>query len=34
VLQAHQDAVGTLEFEQAAIDIDTPDDLKALLSQR
>ena len=34
VLQAYQDAVRTVEFEQAAIDIDTPDDLKALLSQR
>ena len=34
VLQAHQDAVRTVEFAPAAIDIDTPDDLKALLSQR
>ena len=34
VLQAHQYAVRTVEFAPAAIDIDTPDDLKALLSQR
>lgn len=34
VLRAHPRAVRTLEFEPAAIDIDTPDDLKALLSQR
>jgi len=33
VLRAHRAAVRTVEFEQAAIDIDTPDDLKALLSQ-
>jgi len=34
VLQEHRDAVRTVEFEPAAIDIDTPDDLEALLSQR
>ena len=34
VLRAHPNAVRTVGFEQAAIDIDTPDDLKALLSQR
>jgi molybdenum cofactor cytidylyltransferase len=34
VLQAHRAAVRTVEFEPAAIDIDTPEDLKALLNQR
>jgi molybdenum cofactor cytidylyltransferase len=34
VLRAHPNAVRTVRFEPAAIDIDTPDDLKALLSQR
>jgi molybdenum cofactor cytidylyltransferase len=34
ILLEHRDAVRTVEFEPAAIDIDTPDDLKALLSQR
>lgn len=34
VLRTHPNAVRTVRFEPAAIDIDTPDDLKALLSQR
>ena len=34
VLRAHANAVRTVAFEPAAIDIDTPDDLRALLSQR
>lgn len=34
ILQAHPDSVRIVAFEQAAIDIDTPDDLKTLLSQR
>ncbi len=33
VLRAHPNAVRTVRFEPAAIDIDTPSDLEALLSQ-
>lgn len=33
VLRSHADVLRTVEFERAAIDIDTPSDLEALLSQ-